>query len=97
MITGDVWEKINTKYLPKKGVRKAVIAYVTKKSKILRKGDSLICDASKQAIKYRKTCAKTLEYYHKKGVQIKSLENLHSKFLFTENQLVIGFCKLIKK
>lgn len=96
MITGDVWGKINTKYLPKKGVRKAVIAYVTKKSKILRKGDSLICDASKQAIRYRKTCAKTLEYYYEKGVQIKSFENLHSKFLYTDNQLVIGSANLSK-
>lgn len=96
MITGDIWKKVNDNYLQKKGIRKAVIAYVTKKSQLLRKGDSLICDASNQAIKYGKTSAETLEYYYKKGVKIKSLENLHSKFLFTENQLIIGSANLSK-
>lgn len=94
MITGDVWKKVNDDYLPHKGVRKAVIAYVTKKSKLLRKGDFLICDASLQSIKYGKTAATALDYYFKKGVRIFSLENLHSKFIFTDSQLVIGSANL---
>lgn len=94
MITGDIWQKVNDEILSVESIRKAVIAYITKKSDLLEEGDFLICDASEQAVKYGKTSSEALNFYYDNGVQIYSLENLHSKFLFTENVLIVGSANL---
>lgn len=94
-ITGDIWEKVNLKL--KKDERKtACIAYVTLDNLDLNEDDILVCNASLFSIKNGETCAKALESYFNKGVEIYSNQNLHSKILVTDSLLVVGSANLSK-
>ncbi len=95
LVTGNVWEKVNSE-IRKSSKIDAAIAYVTATNLGLKKGDTLICDASVNAIKNGETSAKALEYYYKKGVSIFSKKNLHAKVFRTSNLAVIGSANLSK-
>ncbi len=94
-LTGDIWKEVN-KLFSKRQKKFACIAYVTSDNLQLTKGDILICDASIFAIKFGETSAKTLYTYFKRGVKLLSNQQLHSKFLLTDNFLVIGSANLSK-
>jgi hypothetical protein len=89
ILTGDVWKEVNSR-IPKRVKKFACIAYVTLDNLNLTKGDTLICNASDYAIKNGQTDAKVLAKYFKKGVEIYSCQNLHSKLLLAGKNLVIG-------
>ncbi len=94
--TGDIWKEVNI-LLNKKRLNYACIAYVTSDLLLLNKGDILVCDASNDSIRFGQTSAKTLKTYIKKGVNIYSNQNLHSKFLYTDKFLAIGSANLSKR
>jgi len=93
ILTGDVWGQVNRLLRGRKS-KAACIAYVTSRKLKLRKGDTLICDASTFAVKLGETSAKTLQFYFRKGVKIYSNSSLHSKLLVTESFLVVGSSNL---
>jgi hypothetical protein len=93
LVTGDVWSQVN-RLLRGRALRVACIAYVTSTKLKLRKGDVLICDASRYAVKFGETSARTLQFYFKKGVQIYSNSSLHSKLLISDTILVVGSSNL---
>jgi len=92
-LTGNIWKEVN-KLFVKKQSKIACIAYVTSNNLQLAKGDTLICDASDYEIKFGATSAKVLDSYFKKGVIIRSNQNLHAKLLLTNSFLVIGSANL---
>lgn len=94
-LTGDIWKEVN-KLLAKRQKVIACIAYVTSDKLELKKGDTLICDASTFAIKFGETSAKTIETYFNRGVKAFSNQQLHSKILLTDTFLVIGSANLSK-
>jgi len=94
-ITNNIWKEVNnlisSNCIKKK---KACIAYVTSSILNLNEGDILICDASESSIKNGNTSAKALKTYLSQGVENYSLEQLHSKFLLSEDYFVIGSSNL---
>ncbi|HEV8079281.1 MAG TPA: phospholipase D-like domain-containing protein [Chitinophagaceae bacterium] len=93
ILTGDVWKQINSKLTNHIKIE-AAIAYVTSNNLKLKKGDVLICDASKRCIANGETSANILEHYFKKGVVIYSKEKLHAKVLRSKDFVVIGSANL---
>lgn len=92
-LTGDIWKQVDT-LIAKSQSKIACIAYVTSGNLQLTKGDILICDASEYEIKFGATSAKILDGYFRKGVEILSNQNLHSKLLLTNSFLVVGSANL---
>jgi hypothetical protein len=73
----------------------AAIAYVTEGNMLnFHKGDTLICDASDQAIRTGETSAAVLRKLFKAGVSIYCRENLHAKVLVFGKNVLIGSCNL---
>jgi len=71
----------------------AVVAYVGADGPAvmpLRRGDSLVCDASPSAIKSRRTSAHSLLEYDRKGVAVYSLEDLHAKVICAKTFAWVG-------
>ncbi|OJW82197.1 MAG: hypothetical protein BGO69_16515 [Bacteroidetes bacterium 46-16] len=94
-ITGDIWKQAN-KIVKENENKIACIAYVTFANLSLSNGDTLICDVSDYAIKYKQTSAQTLQNYYKKGVKIYSNSQLHAKLLLTNSVLILGSANLSK-
>ena len=92
-LTGDIWKEVN-KLFVKRQIKIACIAYVTLDNLQLTKGDTLICNASDDKIKFGSTTAKVIDLYFKKGVTILSNQNLHAKLLLTNSFIVIGSANL---
>lgn len=64
----------------------AAIAYVTKDHADLAKSDILVCDASNRAIQTRATCRSLLRKWVDAGVQVYSLQDLHTKMIVFDHQ-----------
>jgi hypothetical protein len=56
----------------------------------LRRGDSLVCDASPTAIKRRLTSTKALREYDRRGVSVYSLPGLHAKVIASKGFAWVG-------
>ena len=56
----------------------------------LRKGDTLVCDASRVAIRQGLTSAQVLARYHKAGVTVASCQGLHAKVVASKTWAWIG-------
>jgi hypothetical protein len=56
----------------------------------LRRGDSLVCDASTRSIKGRLTSANALLKYHRRGVAVYSLDDLHAKVICSRRFAWVG-------
>lgn len=70
---------------------RAAIAYVGKRSPVKpRRGDVLICDASKAAIKCGETDAQTLLRWHKAKAAVRSYPGLHAKVAICGSIAIIG-------
>lgn len=93
-ITNNVWSEVNDLISNSNKKKMISIAYVTSNKLKLTEGDVLICDASEYSIKNGETSVKVLQTYLSQGVEIYSLEQLHSKFLVSEDFLVIGSANL---
>jgi len=92
-LTNDIWKQAN-QYLKKDDSVNAVIAYVTSKTLKLKSKDILICDASKDSIKFGRTSAKILKDYFNDSVTIYSIEALHAKLLVSNRFIIIGSANL---
>lgn len=93
LLTNDVWSQ-GFKLLTKHKRKTAAISYVTVYSPMFKKGDALICDASKGAIECGETNASVLRSYMNKGVQLFSVPNFHAKLIVTDNAVIIGSANL---
>jgi hypothetical protein len=89
ILTKDVW--IEARKLARTArSRQVAIAYVTRDLIGFRDGDTLICDASKRAIRSGQTDAKLLLTLHNNGVAIYSTEGLHSKVILFGRHAILG-------
>jgi len=95
-ITEDVWKEVNDLISNSDKKKMISIAYVTSNSLKLTKGDILICNASDYSIINGQTSVDILQEYLSQGVEIYSLYQLHSKFLVSEDFLIIGSANLSK-
>jgi hypothetical protein len=93
-ITNDVWDEVNDLISNSNKKKMISIAYVTSNNLKLTEGDVLICDASDYSVRNGETSVRALQAYLSQGVEIYSLEQLHSKFLVSEDFLVIGSANL---
>ncbi len=89
VLSSDLWKTVRAKSR-KVECRKAAVAYVTKDLIAFRKGDTLIVNASRQAIASGETAANLLQSLHKKGVRIYDCPNLHAKVMLLDNVAIIG-------
>jgi phosphatidylserine/phosphatidylglycerophosphate/cardiolipin synthase-like enzyme len=70
--------------------KQAAIAYVTQDLLGLRKGDTLLVDASVYAVRNGETSAKLLRTLQRKGVILYECPRLHAKVLLLDDVAVIG-------
>ena len=71
------------------------VAYVSNEGHIgFRRNDVLICDASDRAIKTGETSAHLLQSLCRKGVELRSISDLHAKVAVFGRYALIGSCNL---
>lgn len=89
VVSNDLWRvaKAHAKSARK---RRAAIAYVTQDLIGFRRGDTLLCDASRQAVSCGETSAKLIRSLYEKGVSVFHTEELHAKVLLLDGIAVIG-------
>jgi hypothetical protein len=93
IITANVWTRV-TKII-KSDYKTAAIAYVSKGTPLIfKEGDTLVCDASDQAVKSGETDAKTIKRFFKDGARLFSCSNLHAKLLICNDLAIIGSANL---
>ena len=94
IITNKIWSQV-TQILGKHCYKLAAIAYVSKGTPLsFQDGDTLVCDASDQAIKSGETDAKTIKKFFNAGAKLYSCQNLHAKLLISNGLTVIGSANL---
>lgn len=96
LLQGKIWKDVTTQIdTADRPAIIAAIAYVTSFDHLqFADGDTLLCDASEDSIKARRTSAATLKRLHKAGVSLFSIPNLHAKMLVCGEQTVIGSANL---
>ncbi len=97
LLSSGLWPRI--RQLAKEAKRKsAAVAYVTDDSYIkFGDGDTLVADASDEAIKSGQTSARVLMEAFKRGAQIASITGLHSKVYVFDRCAIIGSANLSKE
>jgi hypothetical protein len=94
VLTTNLWAEIQ-RLASKSKTKKGAIAYVaTDKYLKFDKGDTLIVDASDNAIACGQTSALVLRRAYKRGAKIFSSDRLHAKFLILDNVAIIGSANL---
>jgi hypothetical protein len=89
VLSSDLWKTVRAK-ARKARRRQAAIAYVTQDLIGFRKGDTLMVDASTNAIASGETDAKLLRKLYKRGVRLYHCPCLHAKVLLLDEWAVIG-------
>lgn len=93
IITNNVWSQV--KKLIGKQNKVAAIAYVSKGTPLsFRRGDTLICDASDNAIKTGETDAGMIKSFLQAGASVYSCPTLHAKLLVSGDMAVVGSANL---
>ena len=94
VISIGLWKRI-AKLASKSNRRMAAIAYATNERAIrFGEGDTLIVDASEQAVACGQTSALLLKHAYQNGAKIYSLAGLHAKVLLLDDVAVIGSANL---
>lgn len=94
--SSTLWQKlIELGNDPKLG-KIAAVAYVSDNSINFGEGDTLIVDASDEAIKCGKTSAKVLQEFYNNGADLYSLAGLHAKAIVFGGTAYIGSANLSK-
>lgn len=76
-------------------IRTAAVAYVTSTSQVpFRGGDTLVVDASDQAVTTGQTSAELLQDLFSRGVHLYSLRSLHAKVYAFDGVVIVGSCNL---
>ena len=83
ILRAHLWRTVKAQ-ASKSRCRKAAVAYVTKDLIGLRKGDTLVMDASVAAVSAGETNAKLLTTLHRRGVLLYSRPGLHAKVLLLD-------------
>jgi PLD-like domain len=94
ILSGDLWTTVSN-LARKSKIMRAAIAYVSADKLIeFGKGDTLIVDASDEAIASGQTSATTLAKFHTAGAELYSLTNLHAKVLLLDRYAIVGSANL---
>lgn len=89
VLIDNIWGDIAP--LMRKEKKVAALAYVsTDRHLAFRKGDTLLCDASDQAVRSGQTSAKVLGKFLKAGAELYSCANLHAKAVIFGNKVLVG-------
>jgi hypothetical protein len=89
VLSNDLWTEVRKQARISKS-RKGAIAYVTRDLVGLRKGDTLVVDASTLAIRNGETDAPLLRKLHNEGVQLYDCADLHAKILLLDDVAIIS-------
>lgn len=94
VLTGNIWKQAAS-YAKSAKRRLVAVAYMTSdRNLMLMKNDVLICDASDEAIKSNQTSARIIKALIEKGVEVRSLPNLHAKAAVFGRYALIGSSNL---
>lgn len=95
-ISGDVWKNPDVVVAMKMASTRAFcIAYVTQIPRgMFRRGDVLICDASKKAVSCGETDPRVLMKLVSRGVEVYSCEALHAKCAVMDDYVLLGSANL---
>ncbi len=97
LVSDAIWSDI-TKLAKAAAVRRAAIAYVTDLTSIrFRAGDTLVVDASNNAIASGSTDASTLSKVMSAGTDVYSIHGLHAKVIRLDNIVVVGSGNLSRR
>ncbi len=89
VISAKLWKELAR--LSKRAIhRRVAVAYVTKDALGPKRDDSLVVDASDQAVKSGQTSAKVLAVLRRRGVNLFSYPGLHAKVMSFGNAAIIG-------
>lgn len=89
VVSNDLW-RVARAHAKLARNRRLAIAYVTRDLIGLRRGDTLLCDASPSAISCGETSAKLIQSLYQKGVSVFHTQGLHAKVLLLDAVAVIG-------
>ena len=90
---GDPWPRITKRVRGSKGKVVAAVAYLGQDAPQilpLKKGDVLVCDASRSAIAQGSTSLEAIEQYQKRGVKCFTHSGLHAKVVVLSKTVFIG-------
>jgi hypothetical protein len=93
LITKNIWATLTKAAKLSKSKSMVAVAYFGQQGSTmlpLKKGSTLLVDASEKAVKSGQTCPEELLKLYYNGVQIYSLENLHAKLFVIGKELFIG-------
>lgn len=93
LITKKIWSTITKAVKLSKTKSIVAVAYFGQNGSSMlpiKKGSTLLVDASEKAVKSGQTCPDELLKLYQKGVHIYSLENLHAKLFVIGKELFIG-------
>lgn len=93
LVTSNIWRLITKTVKSHASKSMVAVAYFGQNAASmlpLKKGSTLLVDASEKAIKSGQTCPAELLKLYYKGVKVYSLENLHAKIYVVGNTLLIG-------
>jgi hypothetical protein len=94
ILTDNVWKQVAAESSLARR-RLAAVAYVTSDRNLkLKRGDVLVCDASDTAIKAGQTSARLLQSLLRKGVELRSRDDLHTKAAVFGRFALIGSSNL---
>jgi hypothetical protein len=89
-----VWGKLDDLFVSGSGKRRAAIAYLGADAALLlhrwRKGDLVICDASKSTLQAGSTHPAALEALIERGVRVVSVDGLHAKVVVVGTHAAVG-------
>ncbi len=89
ILSHHLWREISARSTKAKR-RQAAIAYVTEDLLRFKRGDLLVTDASRAAIRSGETSAKLLATLLRRGVRVHSCAGLHAKAILLDEVAVIG-------
>jgi len=94
ILTGNIWKQVAA--LAKASARRlAAVAYVSSQKYVtFRGGDVVVCDASDETVRSGGTAARVIDALSRRGVEIYSRSNLHSKVVVFGKHALIGSCNL---
>jgi hypothetical protein len=93
LVTSNIWRLITQTFKSHPSKSMVAVAYFSQNAAImlpLKKGSTLLVNASEKAVKSGQTCPAELLKLYYKGVKVYSLENLHAKIYVVGNTLLIG-------
>ena len=90
LLSNNLWAVVSKMSKAAKRIQ-AALAYVSTTENLhLHKGDTLIVDASANAVKSGQTSANVLKQLHRRGVILRSCPQLHAKTIVLDDKAIVG-------